>query len=149
MLYHLRNPGAVVLGTLLSACTGLALQTINLPSRVAADLRAQPGLEYGDQAHQKLDLYLPAPGVTPRRQLVVFVYGGAWTTGSRGDYFFVAETLTAAGYAVAIPDYIKYPHGVFPAFVQDVAQSVGWLADNAPDYFDFDDFVLISRKTFR
>ena len=41
MLYHLRNTGAVVLGTLLSACTGLALQTINLPSRVAADLRAQ------------------------------------------------------------------------------------------------------------
>lgn len=146
MTYTLRNAGAIVLGTLLSACTDIALQAINLPSHVAGDLRAQRGLAYGDQPQQRLDLYLPGPGVTPRRQLVVFIYGGAWTTGARGDYFFVAETLTAAGYAVAIPDYIKYPQGVFPAFVQDVAQSLGWLADNAADYVDFDSFVLMGHS---
>jgi len=146
MLHTLRSAGAIVLGALLSGCTNIGLQVVNLPSHIAGDLRAERGIAYGPLPHQELDLYLPGSGITPRRQLVVFVYGGNWTSGGRGEYFFVAEALTAAGYAVAIPDYIKYPGGVFPAFVDDVAASIAWLDKHAADYTDIENFVLMGHS---
>ena len=69
----------VAFAVMLSACTDLALQTINIPSYLAENPQKQRGLAYGDQAHQKLDLYLPNGSVENRRQLVVFIYGGAWS----------------------------------------------------------------------
>lgn len=143
---HLRRATAVVAGALLSACTNVALQAINIPSHLATDPRAERGLSYGERDHQKLDLFLPPESVEDRRQLVVFIYGGAWTAGNRSDYYFVAQTLAGAGYTVAIPDYIKYPQGVFPEFVTDVAASIGWLAGNLAQYTEVDDVILMGHS---
>jgi acetyl esterase/lipase len=60
---------------------------------------------------------------------VIFFYGGSWDSGSKSDYLFVAQALTASGYAVVIPDYRIYPEVRFPAFVQDGAQAVRWASD--------------------
>ena len=144
--YFLCRIGVVMLSMLLSACTNLALKAINTPSYLSAEIRVEKGLAYGDQAHQKLDLYLPPESVNSNRQLVIFVYGGDWTSGSREGYFFVADALTSAGYAVAIPDYIKYPEGVFPAFVQDIALAIDWLVSNAGRFTDIDTLILIGHS---
>ena len=138
--------GFVMLSMLLSACTNLALKAINTPSYLSADIRVEKGLAYGDQSHQKLDLFLPPESVNRNRQLVIFVYGGDWTSGSRENYFFVADALTSAGYTVAIPDYIKYPEGVFPAFVQDIALAVDWLATNIGRFADVDRLILMGHS---
>lgn len=145
-MHLLRNTATVALSALLSACTNVALQAVNLPSYLMSDLRLERGIAYGERADQKLDLYLPIESAQQRRQLVVFIYGGAWTSGSRADYFFVADALTAAGYAVAIPDYIKYPRGAFPAFVDDVAQSIAWLSAHIDRYAPIDEFVLMGHS---
>ncbi len=137
---------ALITGTLLSACSNLALQAVNIPSYLGQDPVAHRGLAYGDQAHQKLDLYLPGDAAENRRKLVVFIYGGSWTTGARADYYFVAQTLAAEGYAVAIPDYIKYPHGAFPLFVTDIATSIAWLSQQVSDYADVDSLVLMGHS---
>ena len=60
---------------------------------------------------------------------MIFFYGGSWDSGSKGDYLFVAQALTASGYTVVIPDYRLYPEVRFPAFVEDGAQAVRWTAD--------------------
>ena len=60
---------------------------------------------------------------------MIFFYGGSWDSGSKGDYLFVAQALTASGYTVIIPDYRLYPEVRFPAFVQDGAQAVRWASD--------------------
>lgn len=70
-----------------------------------------------------LDLYLPA-GAGPRTPVVVFVYGGAWDSGSKDTYRFVGQSLASAGIAVAVPDYRLYPEVRFPAFVEDAAKAV-------------------------
>ncbi len=145
--FHLlRNAATVALSAVLTGCTNIALQAVNVPSYLMSDLRAERGITYGERADQKLDLYFPAETAPARRQMVVFIYGGAWTSGSRADYFFVADALTAAGYAVAIPDYIKYPRGEFPAFVDDVAQSIAWLSANVERYVEIDEFVLMGHS---
>jgi acetyl esterase/lipase len=138
--------GVIMLSSLLGACTNLALKAINTPSYVSADIEVEKDLVYGSQEHQKLDLYFPPESGNRNRQLVIFVYGGDWTSGSRENYFFVADALTSAGYTVAIPDYIKYPEGVFPAFVQDIALAVDWLATNIGRFADVDTLILIGHS---
>jgi acetyl esterase/lipase len=85
-------------------------------------------IAYGSDPRQKLDLYRPdRPRVDGKT--VIFFYGGAWETGSKGDYLFVAQALAAGGYSVVIADYRLYPAVRFPAFVEDGARAVRWTAD--------------------
>ena len=97
------------------------------PSR-ATGYTHEADIAYGPDPRQKLDLYRPdkprADGKT-----VIFFYGGAWETGSKGDYLFVAQALVAGGYTVVIPDYRLYPAVRFPAFVDDGARAARWTAD--------------------
>jgi acetyl esterase/lipase len=60
----------------------------------------------------------------------VFFYGGGWNSGRKEQYRFVAETLTAAGFVVAIPDYRVVPEAHFPDFVEDTAAAVAWVRAN-------------------
>ncbi len=80
-------------------------------------------IAYGSAARQRLDLYLPE---TPRpgAPVVVFFYGGGWTSGAKERYRFVAQPLAEAGYPVAIPDYRLYPEVAFPVFLEDAAAAV-------------------------
>lgn len=87
-------------------------------------------IAYGTLARQKLDLYRPM-AADPRRTAVIFFYGGGWRSGEKGDYRFVAESLTRRGLTVIIPDYRIHPEAVFPAFVEDGARAVRWTRDNA------------------
>ena len=62
--------------------------------------------------------------------VVVFFYGGSWSSGERGGYAFVGQALAARGFVVVIPDYRLVPQVVFPAFVQDGALAIRWVRDN-------------------
>lgn len=97
------------------------------PAHVARDL------PYGPHGGQSLDLYLPgdeaAAASTPA---VVFFHGGRWSYGRKEEYRFVAASLVARGYAVAICDYRKYPSVRFPAFVEDGAAAIAWALTQLP-----------------
>lgn len=85
---------------------------------------AQPiTIIYGESARQRLDLY-PGNASEQGRPVVVFFYGGAWASGSRKDYGFIARTFNDLGYVVAIPDYRLTPETVYPGFLQDSAAAV-------------------------
>ncbi|MEM9814177.1 MAG: alpha/beta hydrolase [Pseudomonadota bacterium] len=72
-----------------------------------------------------LDLYVPVgPGPHP---VVVFFYGGRWSSGRKEDYAFVATDLAAQGVLVAVPDYRTYPDVRFPTFVEDAAAATAHL----------------------
>jgi acetyl esterase/lipase len=46
----------------------------------------------------------------------------------------VANRFTREGYIVIIPDYVKYPSAVYPAFVEDAAAVSNWIALHATEY---------------
>jgi acetyl esterase/lipase len=85
------------------------------------------GLAYGSGPRFKLDVYRPA-NVTSASPVVVFFYGGNWTTGQRGDYAFVGRALASRGIVAVIPDYRLYPEVGYPDFLDDSAQAVAWTA---------------------
>ncbi|HBX59083.1 MAG TPA: alpha/beta hydrolase [Methylophaga sp.] len=92
-------------------------------------------LIYGDHPRLKLDIYQPVNStVTTKPATVIFFYGGGWETGDKADYKFVAEALTSQGVIVVIPDYRVYPEVVFPQFIEDAAQSVGWTKQHIAEF---------------
>lgn len=89
-------------------------------------------IAYGPLPRQKLDVYVP-DGVE-NAPVVVFFYGGRWSSGDKGGYEFVAQALTSRGYVVVVPDYRLYPQVTFPSFVQDAAKAVAWTHAHIAEY---------------
>ena len=110
---------------LLTGCESLQVAIANLPV-LGAPRRAN--VVYADGPRGGMDLYLPPPSApatgTPARPLVVFWYGGGFTSGRRQDYRFAGAALAKAGYVTALPDYRVYPAVRFPQFLDDAARAV-------------------------
>ena len=115
----------------LFSCQKTGLFVANIPANLS-EVSAESTVSYGSEAWQKLDIYRPSQHKTSTdlRPVVVFFYGGGWSSGSKGDYRFVADKLTREGFVVIIPDYAKYPSYRYPAYQQDAAKVSRWLADN-------------------
>lgn len=119
-----------VLPALLTACSGVDL----LNATVSTDsYRLTKGLAYGPLDRQLLDVYQPRTEVD-KPPLVVFFYGGSWSSGQRADYRFVGEALASRGIVAVLADYRLSPAFRYPAFVQDSALAVRWALAHAADY---------------
>ncbi len=90
-----------------------------------AGLHVTRDLPYGEGPRLRLDLYRPAHP-TGKLPIIVFFYGGAWQSGERANFGFVAARLARQGFLVAVPDYRLFPEVRFPGFLQDAAQAVAW-----------------------
>lgn len=121
-------------------------------------------MSYGQSDRQKVDLYpaaIDAPlvgggpitgaqakaaptNMNSLRPIVMFFYGGAWHTGSRQDYRFVAKSFTDMGYVVAIPDYRLTPEVVYPEFLRDSAAAFQAVVANAKQIGGDPDRIILA-----
>ncbi len=101
---------------------------------------------YGNHRRQGLDIYLPKTSAT--KTPIVFVYGGAWRSGSKNDYAFVAQALTSLGHPVIIPDYRLFPEVKFPAFINDVADAISFVQrqNNLGLPKPFNEYILMGHS---
>jgi acetyl esterase/lipase len=91
-------------------------------------------IAYGGETRDRLDVYAPKTRRSEGRPVVVFFYGGEWTSGSRVNFGWMGVALARQGYVVIVPDYRVYPEVMWPVFVQDNARAVRWAHDHARDY---------------
>lgn len=120
------RPSLVLLALgLVAACSPLPVANTLL---LRTDHRVAEGVAYGPLDRHRLDVY--APDDADAAPVVVFFYGGAWTSGNRGDYRFVGEALAARGIVAVIPDYRLHPEVGFPGFVEDGAQAARWTREH-------------------
>ena len=86
----------------------------------------EQNIAYGPHVRHLLDVY---HGHEARKQspIVLFFYGGGWTSGDRAIYAFVGGALAAKGITTAIADYRLYPDVRFPAFCEDAARAYAWV----------------------
>ncbi len=112
-------------------CAALVLACAVVP--VAGFSRTAPAREvaYGADALQRLDFY----GAREARSapLVVFVHGGGWKRGDKGNATGTEKIvhLLERGYAFASVDYRLVPAARVEDQAQDVADAVAWLAGHA------------------
>jgi acetyl esterase/lipase len=126
---------AAALTGIVAACSPARLLNTLVPE---SGLEATYDIVFSALPRNKLDVYRPKNTATAStnagRPVVVFFYGGAWDSGDRGTYLFVAEALTSSGYVVVIPDYRLYPEVMFPAYMDDAALAMKWTFDNIARY---------------
>lgn len=93
---------------------------------------AQTEIAYGAAPLQKLDIYA-AKGVSGPAPLVVFVHGGSWSKGDKGNATGAAKIahFTARGFAVASVNYRLVPDARAEDQAQDVADALGYLVKHA------------------
>lgn len=119
------------LSALAAACSPLgALNGVNrLTPGDGGVKRIVTGAAFGSDARQRLDVWAPE-NAAANLPVIVFYYGGSWNSGDREGYGFAARALAARGFLVVVPDYRLVPQARWPAFVQDGAAAIKWVAAN-------------------
>jgi acetyl esterase/lipase len=110
---------STVVGTL-SAGMALPSLTANAASRQV--------FKYGSNS---LDWY-PASGNTPNAPILIFVHGGAWALGNRGQVGAKAGYFTRKGYNFASVSYTLFPKANAQTQALQVGEAVNWIHANAP-----------------
>ncbi|PHH91866.1 hypothetical protein CDD83_9960 [Cordyceps sp. RAO-2017] len=87
-------------------------------------------IEYGSQVTQRLRFWKSALHKPP---LILFVHGGSWRSGTYLDSIGSAKVthLTDKGYTFATVNYTLVPYVTVEEQVQEVADSLGYLVQNA------------------
>ena len=110
-------------------------QKLDFADRIApgpVEYRQAPltSIAYGDDARQKLDIYLPKQNAAGASAVLIFFHGGSWHDGEREGYGFLGRAFAARGFVTVIADYRMAPSVRFPAFVQDTASAIAWVHAN-------------------
>lgn len=79
----------------------------------------------------QLDLLLPDGEC---KATFIYFHGGGIVEGNRKDIGNFSEYLTQNGIAVASVEYRMYPAAQYPDFIEDCADSVLWIKNNAANY---------------
>ena len=100
---------------------------------VSDDSTIQRDIEYAtvDDHRLLLDLHLPASREIPP-QLIVWVHGGAWRSGSKKS--MPLKELVNKGYAIASIDYRLSPVAKFPAQIHDIKAAIRFLRDKQSEF---------------
>ncbi len=115
---------------------------------IREDIEEILGIEYGTGGERKLqlDLYLPKER-TEATPAIIFIHGGAWKSGKRGDMKFYCAKFAEEGYVTATVSYRLVDEAPFPAAVHDVKCGVRWLRANAAKYQIDADRIAVSGNS--
>jgi len=95
---------------------------------------------------QKLDIYLPPnPGKKPL-PVSVWIHGGGWRNGKKGNGGRV-RCMLHDGFAVVDIDYRLSGEAIFPAQVQDCKAAIRWIRANAKKYGFDPDRIAVSGSS--
>lgn len=92
---------------------------------------------YGPHERHRLDLYRTS--IDRKLPVVLFVHGGGFRLGDKGDEgswqnAAVARTMAEAGFLGAAMNYRLLPDARWPEGGEDVVAAVKWLRDNAAEH---------------
>jgi acetyl esterase/lipase len=118
---------------LLAACTPSLGTFDRFAPRDGGVERVAQDVAYADGPRRRLDVYAP----TERDEalpVIVYFYGGSWSSGDKDDYEFAGAAFAANGFVTVLPDYRLVPEVRFPGFLEDCAAAVKWVSQNIADY---------------
>jgi triacylglycerol lipase len=103
-------------------------------------------IAYGEDERHRLDVYLPlgAEGPAP---VVVFLHGGGFIRGDKGDRYHVGDYFSRHGVLAVLPNYRLGPRHRWPAGAEDVAAAADWACAHVAAYGgDPEHIVLVGES---
>ena len=86
-----------------------------------------------DSTALKLDIY-HSQNLQDTVPLLIFIHGGAWKKGDKGDYLPYLTSYAQKGYVTATVQYRLSGAAKYPAQLLDVQSAVVWLKQHADEY---------------
>ncbi|MCG3196925.1 MAG: alpha/beta hydrolase [Candidatus Omnitrophica bacterium] len=128
-------PGFASSGELMRAFTSGKIQLITPPSGLPEGVTCEKGIKYGSVGDRELllDLYSPK-GLARPTPVIIFIHGGGWKGGARGDMAFYCVRFAEKGYITATISYRFSQDAKFPGCVEDAKCAVRFLRANASKY---------------
>jgi len=127
--FPFRTLAAALLALIATGCQSIGFGIANAGVSAPA-----ASVVYDRERNLSLDLYRPAASASGPAPVVVFLYGGSWRNGERGQYRFVGQRLAQSGVLAIVADYRTFPRAVFPGFVEDAAAAVAWARTHAAEH---------------
>lgn len=92
---------------------------------------------YGNDALQKMDVYLPANRSSTTIKSLILIHGGGWTSGSKADFAVYIDS-----FKIRLPEYAIFNlnyrlvsgSNLFPAQEHDIKAAVDFIVKNAAKY---------------
>lgn len=107
-------------------------------------------VSYGNDAAQKMDLYLPAGREADTTKIIILVHGGAWLEGDKSDFASYIPILKQRlpGYAIANINYrLATPSGnFFPTQENDMKTTIDFLIQKRNEYRISEKIVLLGAS---
>jgi acetyl esterase/lipase len=104
------------------------------PQPRESDIEIRKDVVYGTAAGEELKLDLAKPkGSAAPRPGIVWIHGGAWRGGNKGEFEGALRQSAAAGYVAISINYRLVPKFIFPAQVEDSKCAVRWFRANAAE----------------
>jgi acetyl esterase/lipase len=118
----------------LTGLTRVGLHAANALEAGNPRVRRVGGLPYGQDARQRLDVYVPtAPAAVPP-PVVVFLHGGNWTYFGREHFRFVGSALAERGCVAIVPSFRCFPCCGLDEQLLDCARAVRWARRHAREF---------------
>lgn len=114
---------------------GAGQELVNLLARTG-NYTLSHDVVLGADPRQQLDYYRTGTPLTltddKHHPLMLFFYGGAWRSGARQEFRFVADTLCRLGCDVVIADHRLFPGVRFEQILEDVTLAGRWVSQYTP-----------------
>lgn len=94
-----------------------------------------------DVSLTSLDVYVPLQASSA--PILIFVHGGAWVAGDKGDQEQRAIWCASNGFILVSVNYRLSPAYTHPSHIEDVAASISWVIDNAAQYGGDTDSIFL------
>jgi acetyl esterase/lipase len=126
---HCRHMGrALAIGVVLAAWSWALPQTAVAG---AEPFTVEKGIPYETVDGQTLALDAYIPGASGTHPGLLLLHGGAFQGGYRDEMHIQAQYFAEQGYVAFTIDYRKAPEALYPAPVEDAAQAVAFVRENA------------------
>ncbi|WP_158218091.1 alpha/beta hydrolase, partial [Marinibacterium profundimaris] len=125
---------AVILSTAVSAQAGLLKDLKRQVTGVSEAVSRYDDIAYGNDSAQKLDLYVPAHKDKRLLPVLMFVHGGAWAIGDKGNHADKATLYNRNGIIFVSVGYRLHPNGAYPRQPADIAAATKWVYDHIQEY---------------
>ncbi len=106
----------------------------NLFGLLFPQITVMTDLSYGSGDAQKVDLYLPKTKAAGCTAIMVYIHGGAWSGGDKGDYAGSCERRAKAGYAAASINYRMLGEGAtWVEMLEDITSALELVKTTAAE----------------